>query len=321
MDTVSDILRSLRLTGGVFLEARLTAPWCVAAQIGPDDCGPYLPRPHNVIAYHYVAEGRLLLEMGDAAPVEASAGELLVLPRNDPHRLASAPGLKAVRAESLVQKAARGALSRIEHGGGGAATRILCGFLGNDARADPVVASLPGAMKLGLAEGLSGPWVESSMRFSAAELAAGAAGSASVLAKVAELLFTEAVRRHLASLPQDQDLWTAGLGDAAVGRGIELLHNRLAEPWTAEALAREVGLSRSAFAERFTQAMGHPPMHYLARLRLETAARRLRETQTAIAVVAYDVGYESEAAFSRAFKRQFGAAPGAWRRKAVNESR
>jgi transcriptional regulator GlxA family with amidase domain len=122
-------------------------------------------------------------------------------------------------------------------------------------------------------------------------------------------------------LPQDQDLWTAGLGDAAVGRGIELLHNRLAEPWTAEALAREVGLSRSAFAERFTQAMGHPPMHYLARLRLETAARRLRETQTAIAVVAYDVGYESEAAFSRAFKRQFGAAPGAWRRKAVNESR
>ena len=317
MDVVSDILHSLRLTGSVFLEADFTAPWCVSAQVGPEDCGPYMPRPHNIIAYHYICSGELSLEIDGAEAVTASSGEILVLPRNEPHRLGSATGLKPVPAVSLLQQAADGGLAKIDYGGGGSATRILCGFLGNDARSDPVIASLPRVMKLGLAEGLSGEWVESSIRFSAAELARGEASSPAVLARMAELLFAEAVRHHVASLPRGQDLWTSGLRDPAVGRAIELLQCRLAEHWTAEVLAREVGLSRSAFAERFTQAMGHPPMHYLARLRLETAARRLRETQTPIAVVAYDVGYESEAAFSRAFKRQFGAAPGAWRKKAA----
>ena len=160
MDVVSDILHSLRLTGSVFLEADFTAPWCVSAQVGPEDCGPYMPRPHNIIAYHYICSGELSLEIDGAEAVTASSGEILVLPRNEPHRLGSATGLKPVPAVSLLQQAADGALAKIDYGGGGSATRILCGFLGNDARSDPVIASLPRVMKLGLAEGLSGEWVD-----------------------------------------------------------------------------------------------------------------------------------------------------------------
>ncbi len=314
MDVVKDILAALRLTGGVFLDAEFTAPWCVTARIGPDDCGPHLPRPHNIIAYHYIAAGSLVVELEGAAPLSAGAGDIVVLPRNDAHRLASAPGLKPVHAERLVQSAAAGGLARIVHGGGGAETRIICGFLGNDAASDPVVASLPRLMKLGVTEGLAGDWVEKSIRFAAGELAGGTVPSSTVIARVAELLFLEAVRRYLGSLPAGQDFWSAGLRDAAVGRAIELLNRDMRRPWTAAELAREAGLSRSAFAERFTRVMGLPPMQYLTALRLEAGARRLRESRATVAGVAYDVGYESEAAFSRAFKRHFGAAPAAWRK-------
>lgn len=319
MDAVLDILRAMRLTGGVFLEAVFTAPWCVTAKIGPEDCTPFLPQARGIIAYHYVSAGRLLVGLDGEPPVAVEAGEIVVLPRNDEHRVGSQLDRSPVSAKSLIQSAADGGLARIEHGGGGEETRFLCGFLGSETADDVVTGSLPRVLKIGVAEGVSGGWIESSFRFAAQELAAGDARSAAVLGKLAELLFVEAVRRYLASLPPQERPWTGGLGDEAVRRALALLHARLDRRWTAGDLAREVGLSRSAFAERFTRALGEPPMHYLARKRLEAAARRLRESPDSLARIGFEVGYESEAAFSRAFKRLYGVAPATWRRQQATQ--
>ena len=192
----------------------------------------------------------------------------------------------------------------------------MCGFLGCEAPHNPLVATLPPVLKLEVRDGTGGAWIESSFRHAAAEFAEGGVGSAAVLGKLAELLFVEAVRRYLASLPAGHTGWLAGLQDRAVGRALALLHSRVAHPWTTEELAREVGLSRSAFAERFTTLLGTPPMHYLANWRLQLAALRLRESPAATAQIAFDVGYDAEAAFCRAFKRAYGITPAAWRRQA-----
>jgi AraC-like DNA-binding protein len=308
-DPLSDLLRTMRLTGGVFLEAEFTAPWCVLAQVAPEDCRP-LPAPAQLIAYHYVLAGRLQLQAEGEPPVALEAGEIVLLPRNDPHRLGSALDIRPVDAGQLIQPAADGGgPARIVFGGNGEAARILCGFLGSDVRGNPLLASLPRVLRFRVGEGASGDWIASSFRFAAQELRG---GSATMLARLAELLFLEAVRRYLDGMPPGRIGWLPGLRDPVVGRALALMHGRAAHPWTTEELAREAGLSRSAFAERFTALLGEPPMRYLGRWRIRAAADRLRDGQP-VARAAYEVGYASEAAFSRAFKREFGVPPAAWR--------
>jgi AraC-like DNA-binding protein len=315
MDALLDILRATRLTGAIVLEAEFTAPWCVTSQIAPEDCAPFVAEPVNIITYHYVSAGALLLEVDDQAPVAVTRGELVVLPRNDPHRLGSALSRRPVNAHDLIQPAADGGLARIAHGGGGERTHILCGFLGNDTPNDPLLRILPAVLKVAFAESAAANWIESSMTFAARELAAGRVKSPATLAKLAELLFMEAVRRYLTSLPDEQSGWRAGVRDPIVGRALGLLHARMNQRWTAEALAREVGLSRSALAERFTRVMGEPPIRYLAQQRLQAAAQRLKSSSDSIARIAFQVGYESEAAFNRAFKREFAVPPATWRKR------
>lgn len=315
MDTILDILRATRLSGGVFLDAEFSAPWCVTARIGPEDCTPFVPEPVNIIAYHYVSTGRMLLEIDDEPPVAVEAGEIVVLPRNAAHRLGSALNLKPVSAERLIQPGADGALPSIVHGGGGERTHLYCGFLGSQVPNDPLLRILPSVLKVQVSESVSGNWIESSLKFAAQEVAAGLVRSPAVLAKLAELLFMEAVRRYLDSLPAEDSGWRAGVRDPVVGRALGLLHGRMQQRWTAEALGREVGLSRSALAERFTRIMGEPPIRYLARQRLQVAAQKLKESSDSIARVAFNVGYESEAAFNRAFKREFGVPPASWRKQ------
>jgi AraC-like DNA-binding protein len=310
MDPLADLLRTMKLSGGVFLEAEFSAPWCVTAQVAPEDCRPFAPMPAQVIAYHYVVAGGFLLQCEGEPPVSVVAGEIVVMPRNERHTLGSARHLRPVSADQLLIPAGDGGLARIVHGGGGERTQILCGFLGSDARHHPLLATLPKILKLHVEAGVAGDWITSSFRFAAQALRT---GSASVLTKLAELLFTEAVRRYVATLPPGQTGWLAGLGDPAVAGALALMHGRFAEPWTTDALAREVGLSRSAFAERFTVLMREAPIRYLTRWRLQLAEARLRDGQP-ISQVAYEVGYESEAAFNRAFKREFGLPPAAWRR-------
>ena len=314
MEPLLDLLRDLHLTGGVFLDAEFTSPWCVRSSVGIDDCSAYLPRPSHVIAYHYVTEGRCLVEVAGLPAMEVKAGEIVLLPRNDPHRLGSALDVRAVNAGELIEPAPDHGLARIVYGGGGERTRILCGFLGTSTANPTIAGVLPSALTVTVNEGAVGAWIESSFKFASQELVAGRAGSPAVLARLAELLFIEAVRLHVASLPRDHRGWLAGLRDPIVGRALALLHERTSERWTVPDLAREAGASRSAFADRFTNLMGESPMRYLARQRLRVAAEQLRECTASIASVASDVGYESEAAFSRAFKREFGKSPAAWRR-------
>lgn len=313
VDALSDVLAAVRLSGAAFLDAEFSAPWCIAAHVGPEDCRSLGPAPAHIIAYHYVVDGRLLLSVGEAAPLEVGAGEIVLLPRNDPHRLASAPGLAPVQVDPFIRPPAADRPAFLRHGGGGESTRIVCGFIGCDAPHNPLLSTLPSVLRPAVKDD-DDTWFRSSFHRAAGEFAQGGIGSATVLGKLAELLFVEGVRRYLMTLPEEQTGWLAGLRDPIVGRALGLLHAHVAEPWTTEILAREAGLSRSAFAERFTELIGMPPMKYLAGWRLQLAATRLRDSPRSTAQIAYDVGYESEAAFCRAFKRHFGKTPAAWRK-------
>jgi AraC-like DNA-binding protein len=285
----------------------------VCSGVTAEECAQFGIAATHVIAYHYISEGRMLLELDGHDAVVVEKGEIVLLPHNEPHRLCSSPGLQPVNVESEVVVGSGGAVSKILHGGGGMATRMLCGFLATELQSDPILGMLPRVMKVRIADAPSSAWIESSMRFAAQELASGPTRSPALLAKLAELLFVEAVRRYLATLAPDQQGWRAGISDPLIGRALAQLHRRLDRRWTAEELARSVGMSRSAFSDRFTRIVGETPMRYLARQRLQAAARRLEEPGASIARVAFETGYESEAAFNRAFKREFGAPPATWR--------
>ena len=237
----------------------------------------------------------------------------MLLPRNDAHVLGSAADLRPVVIDDQVQAPGERTPAVLRHGGGGEPTHIICGYLGCDMPDNLLLKTLPPMLKLGVRDGAGGAWMENSFRHAAAEFAVSSSGSAAVLGKLADLLFVEGVRRYVAALPEGQSGWLAGLRDRLIGRALALLHGRVAHPWTTEELARAVGLSRSAFAERFTALIGQPPMRYLAHWRLQLAAVRLRESAAATARIAAEVGYESDAAFNRAFKRAFGTTPAAWR--------
>ena len=173
-------------------------------------------------------------------------------------------------------------------------------------------------MTLELAALPSGDWMARTFSYAAQTLAKGDPGAATVITKLSELLFVEAVRSHIAALPREETGWLAGLRDPAIGRALSLMHARINEDWTADALARQVNLSRSTFADRFAALIGVPPMRYLLNWRMQVAAHKLRETREAIARIAFEVGYESEAAFTRAFRRELGQPPAAWRKQAAS---
>lgn len=313
MDPLADALRSVRLAGGVFIEAHFTAPWCVTGSMTADDCRPFLATPAQLIGYHFIVEGRMLVSIEGEPWVEARAGEIVLFPRNDGHMLASAPRLKPVSAGTLIQPSANGGLARISHGGGGAPTHLVCGFLGSEEGYNPLIAALPRILTLDVRHGTSRDWIEASVRFAARELAEGRLASSSVMSRLSETLFVEAVRQYSSTLADQNVGWMKGLRDPQIGRALALIHQNISTAWSAEALAREVALSRSAFIDRFTTLVGMPPIRYLTVWRLQTAKLYLRETRKTIAQLAHLVGYESEEAFSRAFKREFGSPPARWR--------
>ena len=312
MDPLSALIGSVRLTGGVFLDARFSAPWCVTSQITAEDCRPFMAMPAHIVAYHVVTKGRLLLVLeGGHGPLEVNGGEIVLLPRNDHHTLASASGLQAVRADDLIQSARRvgwpGSCTAAE-------THLVCGFLGSEEAHNPLLAALPPVLKLDIRQAASRDWVEASVRFAARALAEGQCPSSGIVSRLSELLFVEAVRAYVATLPAEQTGWLKGLRDPYVGRALALLHSRPSEPWTAETIAKQVGLSRSAFNDRFAALIGMAPIRYLTHWRLQLARDKLRDGRATIAQIAHAVGYESEVAFNRAFKRQYGEPPARWRR-------
>src|SRR6478609_3830586 len=307
MDALSDVLRVAHLTGGVFLHADFFAPWCMAARVGPEHCAPALGPASHLILYHYVVEGdfRIRVDGEDGADIAIGTGEVVLLPRNDQNLMGS----------DIIRPPKDGGLYTIHHGGDGRRTRIICGYLGcASAEGNPVISTLPSLLKLNVEQGGAAEWIRSTFQYAAEEVSAGRPGSETVLAKLSELLFVETVRRYAEALPDGQTGWFAGLREPPVARALALLHRDITRRWTVDDLGREVGLSRSALAERFVRLIGVPPMHYLASWRMQVATQKLRNTSASLAQIAEIVGYDSEAAFSRAFKKAFGTAPATWRR-------
>lgn len=321
MDAVSDVLRVVHLGGAVYLNAEFSAPWSVLAQTNAALCAAYLPHSERVVSYHLITEGNCwarLTEDPDSA-LHLEAGELLVVPQGEAHIMGSAMDLAPVPSAPLLASQLEtipGQMMKLSHGGGGARTHVMCGFLAcDDTLSNPLLASLPRIFKIDMRNDPRSAWLESSLKFAAAEASEWRAGSAIVLARLSELLFVEAVRRCIDALPANRTGWLAGVRDRFVGRALSLLHAQPSHAWTVEELARKVGISRSALAQRFTELLGQPPMQYLARWRLQIAAQELLSGGKTLATVAEQIGYDSEAAFNRAFKREFGMPPAGWRRQ------
>jgi AraC-like DNA-binding protein len=319
MDALSDVLRVAHLTGGVFLHADFFEPWCMSARVAPEHCAPALGPASHLIIYHYVVEGAFRMRVGeDGEDLVIESGEVVLLPRNDPHLMGSDLSVPAVAGSDIIHPPKDGGLASIHHGGGGKRTRMICGFLGCvGGEGNPVLSNLPPVLKLSVDKGGAAEWIRSTFQYAAEEVAAGRPGSETVLAKLSELLFVEAVRRYAEALQEGETGWFAGLREPHVARALALLHGDIIRRWTVDDLCREVGLSRSALADRFIRLIGVPPMHYLASWRMQVATQRLRNTNASLAQVAEIVGYESEAAFSRAFKKTFGTAPATWRRSNI----
>jgi AraC-like DNA-binding protein len=326
MDALSEVLRVVQLTGAVFLDGAFSAPWCVISHADSALCSAYLPPSERVVSFHLVTEGncRVMLPHDPGSALLVDAGDVIVVPQGETHVLGSSTGLSPVPMAPLLVtqvETTPGEVMTLAYGGAGAVTRMVCGFLAaQDISRNPLLSALPRLFKVGM-RGSSSSWLESSLRFATEEAASAHAGSATVLAKLSELVFVEAVRRYVDTMPDDRKGWLAGLRDRFVARALALMHARPAHPWTVEDLAHRVGISRSGLAQRFADLLGVPPMQYLAQWRLQLAAQQLRLADRPLASVAEDVGYESEAAFNRAFKREFGVPPATWRRSAAGSAK
>jgi AraC-like DNA-binding protein len=325
-DVLSDVLRSIRLTGALFFPFQASSPWADAIPAAPQLVSSILPGAQHVVSYHIVSQGTCWLTLDNGPAAQLHPGDVVIVPHGEAYVMSSAAGLRAEMPQRAVlsffrEMALGSAPSMVVEGGGGpAGACLVCGFLGCDVRPfNPVLEALPPLVHLRPASGTGRhdrltPLIE----FALAESQEGRAGARSVLLRLSEVLFIEVVRRYLESLPADGTGWLAGLRDPIAGRALARLHHRPSHPWTLERLARDIGVSRSALAERFAATVGQPPMRYLAHWRMQLASRRLAEYAPKIAAVAHDVGYQSEAAFSRAFKEIVGVSPAAWRRRSLS---
>jgi len=311
-DPLTEALRGIRFSSGIFVAANFTAPWSVTSCTSIENVRHFGIRTTNVIAYHYVVEGSLFLGFEGEEMIEVKAGEIVLFPRNDCHAMSSRQGLRPVLADTLVREAVAEGFVRIDHGGGGAVTRLICGFLAGEEES-PLLSMLPRVLKIDVRAAASRDWVESSLRLAASELADGRVASNPLLARLSEVLFVEAVRQWAEKAGAKDAAWLRGIKDPQVARALALIHDAVDMPRSTDDLAREVAMSRSAFMDRFTALVGMPPIRYQTLWRMATAKQYLRETRRPVAQIAYAIGYESEEAFSRAFKREFGLAPSRWR--------
>jgi AraC-like DNA-binding protein len=318
-DTLSDVLRTVRLTGALFFLMDVSAPWEAEVPDGAALASNAVPGAQHVISYHVVTAGACWGGLADEAPVRLEAGDVLVLPRGDAYFISTSPRLRRrtdLAAElTFLRDMAAGRLPFVvtDGGGGPEGLQLVCGFLGCDLRPfNPLLATLPRLLHV---RGVCRPGDPASqlVELALAESRERRAGGECVRLRLSELMFVEVVRGYLASLSAEQTGWLAGLRDPTVARALALLHERPGQSWTLEGLARHVGLSRSALADRFSHLVGLPPMQYLTQWRMQLAARLLTDGAAKVSAVGRDVGYDSEAAFSRAFKKAAGLPPARWR--------
>jgi AraC family transcriptional regulator, alkane utilization regulator len=322
MDVLSDLLAAIRLTGGVFLRADLRAPFAVRTLSGVKTCAAFGQRCERVVPYHLVVQGTCWARVDGEPDIELQRGDLLLLPRGERHVLTSRLDMKAIGVGDVLPAASRGAPILVRLGGEGALTQLVCGYLACQGSAwNPLLEALPRMFSVSVREGPAAAWISSCLDFALKQTheKGPALGAASQLARLSELLFVEALRRYIADLPETSLGWLAALRDRYVGKAIAAFHAAPDRAWTVEAIADEVGLSRATFAARFTDLVGMTPMDYLTRWRMQTAARLLTGTERTVTSVALDAGYRSEAAFIRAFRREFGKTPALWRRERARQ--
>jgi AraC-like DNA-binding protein len=340
MDVLSDVLRVVRLTSAVFFTARFSSPWSVESP-PPDQLARSLRlRAESIAMFHVLVEGQCWVSFGDHAPIKMEAGDVLIFPRGDAHVMSSHVGGKPRPIGSLLPSERSEEIPQLDYGGGGQPTRFVCGYLHCDQAFNPLIGALPTMLFVSGRDGAGGRlpseaeaaerpgvvlvsadgWLATTLRHTVEQADATHPGSSAMLARLTELLYLDVLRRYMQQLPSGHIGWLAGVNDPEVGRALKSLHARPDRAWTVEELAHEVGVSRSALAQRFTELTGDAPMRYLAGWRIQLAKHLLLQTGLPIAEVADRVGYESEAAFNRAFKRLVGAPPVAWR-KGIERSR
>ena len=315
MDALSETLRVVRLVGAIFIHARFTAPWCYHSQRA-DTVAPLLePGAERVVIFHLITEGECFVEMEGREPVKLIAGDVVLFPHGDAHLMNSQPGLPPAKGQPLANVLARRPRS-IAHGGGGARTRLVCGYLACDQRlARMLLAGLPDLVRVNVRGSNAGAWLEASVRYALNEARSPRPGGEGVLAKLSEVLFIEVLRLYMNEHDEGRTGWLAAVGDRIVGTALAALHKTPAHDWSIEELARLAGTSRSVLAERFQRLVGSSPMQYLTQWRMMLAANLLCRSNAPLARIAEDVGYQTDTAFIRAFRREFGAPPAAWRRQ------
>lgn len=314
MDALSAALRDLRVTGALLFNAEMGAPWGYATPPSQEFAPLIAPGSEHLVLFHLITSGSATARVGEQE-VTLEAGDIVVIPHSEAHQLWHGRSPHLVDGGRLLPKVLSGSFALERGGGRGAKTTFVCGYFGCERYAERLfLAGLPPIFKVHIRGDGAGQWLEQAIRH-ALEGDSGRAGQAAVLARLAEALFVETLCRYMAELPREQTGWLAAVRDDVAGNALALLHRDPARAWTLETLAQEAGTSRSVLAERFNCLLGESPLAYLARWRLQLAARLLQTTDQKVLNVALHVGYQSEAAFNRAFKAQFALPPGAYRRR------
>lgn len=314
MDALSETLRVVRLIGAIFINGRFTAPWCYQSPHA-DSAAPLLePGAERVVIFHMITEGECYVEMDGQPPVHLIAGDAIIFPQGDAHRMTSTPGVTPASGAKLDVVLSRRP-RQLAYGGGGVVTRLVCGYLACDARlAHMLLAGLPSLVKVNVRGSNAGTWLEASLRYALSEARSPRPGGMSVLAKLSEILFIEVLRIYMNEQIVGRTGWLAGVGDRIIGAALSALHKKPAHPWTLENLAIEAGTSRSVLAEKFQLLVGISPMQYLTQWRMIVAANLLSASNAPLIRIAEEVGYQTDTAFSRAFSREYGMPPATWRR-------
>jgi AraC-like DNA-binding protein len=315
MDVLSEALNTVRMTGAIFYYAECTAPWGFAVPRLQDVAHVLAPGTERLVPYHLVAGGEAVVRFEGVPEIALQAGDVVIIPHGDAHIVSNGSPSTLIDSAASLGKFLGGDQRMMRLGGGGEATTFVCGYFGCERHADALfLAGLPQMIRINVRGDATGQWLESSIRYLVAEADRMRAGQKVLLSKMAEALFIQTLRMYMEKLPPEQTGWLAGARDPIVGGCLALMHQQPYRRWRLADLAARVAASRSVVAERFAFLMGEGPLTYLARWRLQLAARLLQTSRKTILQVASEVGYESEAAFSRAFKREFGVPPAKYRR-------
>jgi AraC-like DNA-binding protein len=318
MDALSEVLRIISLDSAIYFHAELSEPWCLRSPEAHTLAPVFVPGARHVIIFHFLDEGRAFVRLEDGERVWLRPGDIVSFPHGHSHWLGSGQEVTPINVGETLPEVLQNKLELVRIGGDGPMSRLICGFIACDPQlSQTFLGGLPPLLKVNIRDDPSGQWLENSLEFSVTEAARRQAGSGAVVAKLSEVAFAETIRRHLVQAPHEETGWLAAARDAEVGKALMLLHQQHSHPWTVAGLAHAVGMSRTVLAQRFRHFLGEPPIAYLTRWRLRLGARALETTSHSVAQIAAEAGYESEAAFNRAFKRAHGVPPARYRKERV----